>query len=158
MSEALVTLLPNSRCAIAFSNLDFRFGSPLDTAGLDAGSRPQAIERSVSGVPHRRRERHLASHPVHVTMRTREGLPSLRSDRLLLEAMRTSIATSEKNDFRVVHYSIQSNHLHLIVEATNQQALAAWACRPSPSAWSMPFIARSATEGRSLLTATTRTS
>ena len=74
-------------------------------------------------MPHRRRERHLARHPVHVTLRAREGLPSLRSDRLLLDAVRGSIAASERPDFRVVHFSIQSNHLHLIVEADDAGAL-----------------------------------
>jgi putative transposase len=56
-------------------------------------------------------------------MRVREGLPSLRGDRLLLEAMRASIASSEKESFRVVQFSIQSNHLHLIVEADDANAL-----------------------------------
>jgi len=56
-------------------------------------------------------------------MRAREGLPSLRSDRLLFEAMRRSIASSEKDHFRVVHFSVQSNHLHLIVEAEDEHAL-----------------------------------
>ncbi len=56
-------------------------------------------------------------------MRAREGLPSFRSDQLLLEAMLSSIAASQKDAFRVVHFSIQSNHLHLIVEATNENAL-----------------------------------
>ena len=37
--------------------------------------------------------------------------------------MRSSIAASEKDGFRVVHFSIQSNHLHLIVEATAETAL-----------------------------------
>ncbi len=41
----------------------------------------------------------------------------------LLEAVRSSIAASPKDDFRVVHFSIQSNHLHLIVEATDERAL-----------------------------------
>jgi putative transposase len=56
-------------------------------------------------------------------MRAREGLPSFRSDRLLLEAVRGSIGSSEKDGFRVVHFSIQSNHLHLIVEAENELTL-----------------------------------
>ena len=56
-------------------------------------------------------------------MRAREGLPSLRSDRLLFEAMRGSLAASEKDDFRVLHFSIQSNHLHLIVEADDERTL-----------------------------------
>ena len=58
-----------------------------------------------------------------MTQRIREGLPSLRGDRLLLEAMRGSIAASEKPSFRVVQFSIQSNHLHLIVEADDASAL-----------------------------------
>ncbi len=37
--------------------------------------------------------------------------------------MRASIASSEKESFRVVHFSIQSNHLHLIVEADDETAL-----------------------------------
>jgi hypothetical protein len=37
--------------------------------------------------------------------------------------MRNSIGASEKDCFRVVHFSIQSNHLHLIVEASDEQAL-----------------------------------
>jgi REP element-mobilizing transposase RayT len=56
-------------------------------------------------------------------MRARGGLPSLREDRLLFEAVRASIAASEKPGFRVVHFSVQSNHLHLIVEADDAQAL-----------------------------------
>ena len=37
--------------------------------------------------------------------------------------MRRSIASSEKDDFRIVQFSIQSNHLHLIVEAQDEHAL-----------------------------------
>jgi len=99
---------------------------PLRPAFRHGGARPGAGRKPSGrrvGVPHRRRECHLARHPVHVTLRAREGLPSFRSDGLLFEAMRSSIAASEKQDFRVVHFSIQSNHMHLIVEAESEQAL-----------------------------------
>jgi hypothetical protein len=56
-------------------------------------------------------------------MRVREGLPSLRGDRLLFEGLERSIASSEKPEFRVVHFSVQSNHVHLIVEADDEVAL-----------------------------------
>jgi len=56
-------------------------------------------------------------------MRAREGLPSFREDRLLFEGIERSIGSSEKPGFRVVHFSVQSNHLHLIVEAEDEQAL-----------------------------------
>jgi REP element-mobilizing transposase RayT len=60
---------------------------------------------------------------VHITLRVREGLPSLRRDKLLFSAIRTSIALAHKPDFRVVHFSVQSNHLHLMVEAHDERAL-----------------------------------
>ena len=99
---------------------------PLRPAFRHGGARPGAGRKPSGrkvGVPHRRRAPHLARNPVHVTLRAREGLPSFRSDRLLFEALRNSIAVSEKTGFRVVHFSVQSNHLHLIVEADDEQAL-----------------------------------
>jgi hypothetical protein len=41
----------------------------------------------------------------------------------VLEAVRGALAAGHKRDFRVVHFSIQSNHLHLIVEANDKDAL-----------------------------------
>jgi REP element-mobilizing transposase RayT len=35
-----------------------------------------------------------------------------------------ALATSRRRDFQVVHYSIQADHLHLIVEADDEKALA----------------------------------
>jgi REP element-mobilizing transposase RayT len=105
---------------------------PLKEKKKHGGARPGAGRKPSglrAGVPHRRRERHHARHPVHVTLRAREGLPSLRGDRLLLEAMRSSIALSERPTFRVVHFSIQSNHLHLIVEADDELALSRFTAR-----------------------------
>ena len=56
-------------------------------------------------------------------MRARDGLPSLRSDALLQKALREAIAHGHKSSFRVIHFSIQSNHLHLIVEANDTLSL-----------------------------------
>jgi REP element-mobilizing transposase RayT len=52
-------------------------------------------------------------------MKTREGLPSLRGDKLVLLAVQAALGAAHKDAFRVVHFSVQSNHLHLIVEATD---------------------------------------
>ncbi len=43
--------------------------------------------------------------------------------RLAHELERSFAAGCERNDFRLVHYSIQGNHAHLIVEADNDVAL-----------------------------------
>ncbi len=56
-------------------------------------------------------------------MWARAGLPSFRRDRLVLAAVKGAIAEGHKPAFRVVHFSIQSNHLHLLVEADDTEAL-----------------------------------
>ena len=70
-----------------------------------------------------RRERFRGGKPVHVTLRVRDGLPRLRSRRLVGELRRSFGEACERGDFRLVHYSVQHNHLHLLVEADDQAAL-----------------------------------
>lgn len=73
---------------------------------------------------HRERERVPGHCPVHVTLRVREGVPSLRSGGLVREWRRSLAEASERGDFRVTHYSLQGDHAHLIVEAKGKNALA----------------------------------
>lgn len=95
--------------------------------GIWGGARPGAGRKPLppgrrKGVPHRPRPDHKTRHPVHVTLRAREGLPSLR-ERALFTELRGALALGSKPAFRVVHFSVQSNHLHLIVEAHDRAAL-----------------------------------
>ena len=72
------------------------------------------------GVPHLKRAAFAARHPLHVTQRVQPGIGYLRSQRrakAILDLLR------DARGIRVVHYSIQGNHLHLIVEAAGQPAL-----------------------------------
>ena len=89
--------------------------------GVRAGAgRPKTTEETV---PHSTRPRHAARHPVHVTIRLRKGLPRLRRRgeyRVLEGAFR---AARERFGMRVVHYSVLSNHVHLIVEARDRRAI-----------------------------------
>jgi REP element-mobilizing transposase RayT len=82
-----------------------------------AGRKPSPGKRSV---PHRARPKHRASYPLHVTMRT--GVRGLRNQTVFAH-VREAIARSSKQAFRVVHYSVQDNHLHLLVEATDKLEL-----------------------------------
>jgi len=54
----------------------------------------------------------------------RRGLPSLRSGRLVRELERSFAAACDRERFRLVHYSIQHDHVHALVEATTQHDLA----------------------------------
>ena len=60
---------------------------------------------------------------VHVTLRCTKGVPRLRQD-CMYRAIRGVLRRYLNNDlFRIVHISIQKNHLHFIIEAANKAAL-----------------------------------
>jgi REP-associated tyrosine transposase len=58
-----------------------------------------------------------------VTLKIRNDLPSLRTVRLVKEVERTFARGCERGEFRLVHYSLQGDHAHLIVEAKDRHAL-----------------------------------
>jgi REP element-mobilizing transposase RayT len=73
---------------------------------------------------HQTRERLAARFPVHVNVRVEKAVGQLRRRRAyqaFRRALRTSLARS---DFAVTHASIQREHIHLIVEAHDEVALA----------------------------------
>lgn len=78
-------------------------------------------------MPHRSRPGHVWRHPVHVTMRAVRGLPSFRAElvkSLIVRALEAQAARAGAA-FQVVHFSIQRDHLHLIVEAPRRDGDAA---------------------------------
>jgi hypothetical protein len=78
-----------------------------------AGRKPTPGRRRLS---HRRRASHDPTCPVHVTMRAAPGLPTFRKA-TPYTALRNAIAESSTTSFRVLHFSAQADHLHLLVEA-----------------------------------------
>ena len=66
-------------------------------------------------MPHLTRPKLEPRHPVQVTIRAAPGLPSLRSARVFA-ALRRTIARASVDRFRVIHFSIQQDHGHFIVE------------------------------------------
>jgi REP element-mobilizing transposase RayT len=56
-------------------------------------------------------------------MRAVRGLPSFRAP-VLYDAFERAVRGTRRDDFRIVEFSVQSDHLHLIVEADDTDALA----------------------------------
>jgi len=99
------------------SELPFRsWGGPRPRSGR----KPNGLR---AGVPHGPRAPLAARYPVHVTARLRAGLPSLRRKESYRALLRAFESGAERNGFRLTQYSVQSNHLHLIVEAPNRETL-----------------------------------
>lgn len=59
---------------------------------------------------------------MHVTLRARDGLPPLRLP-AVFPAVRRALAAVSTAHFRLTHFSIQRDHLHLVVEAEDSTRL-----------------------------------
>jgi REP element-mobilizing transposase RayT len=86
-----------------------------------AGRKPKNAE---AGMPHRQRSAKKRSEPLHITVRLADGLPSLRRGGALKVVLAALSASSERHGMRIAHYSIQTNHLHLLVEADDRECVA----------------------------------
>ncbi|MBK9072377.1 MAG: transposase [Myxococcales bacterium] len=97
------------------------------------GARPGSGPKPAKGLrptPHRARPVHNPAHPVHVTLRVDKNIPSLRRDDMFA-LVRHSLAATNQSEcprlgdrtFRIVEFSVQTNHIHLIVEAAEKRSL-----------------------------------
>src|SRR5438477_2368341 len=77
-----------------------------------------------SGSPHKERPFLHERYPVHVVLRVIGAVGNLRR-RCVYQAIReATLTTARRENFRIVHLSIQRNHVHLLVEADDKKALA----------------------------------
>lgn len=93
------------------------WGGKREGAGRPPGSRPVT--------PHRARPEHAFRHPVHVTLRS--AFRPLRTP-FVFPTLKGAIAEANQRHqgaFRVVHFSVQADHLHLLVEAGDKRTLSA---------------------------------
>jgi REP element-mobilizing transposase RayT len=99
--------------------LDLRprtWGGPREGAGRKKSGR-------CLDAPHRVRGPISRHHPLHVVLRTRKDVPRLRRGPTYRAIRRALQHVLGEHAFRVVHMSIQHNHLHFIVEADDKAAL-----------------------------------
>lgn len=81
-------------------------------------------ERRLAKVPHRKRPALSSRHPVHATWRVLPHVWNLRSRRCFSRIAKSFSRGRDRFGFRIVHFSVQGNHLHLVVEADDERALA----------------------------------
>jgi REP element-mobilizing transposase RayT len=112
---------------LSAQQLPLRF-SPARDGSMRGGARVGAGRKRVEGrssTPHRARPPHRASEPVHVTLRA--ALAPLRSQHVF-PTVRIAILRANRRApqrFRIVQFSVQRDHVHLIVEANDKRALSA---------------------------------
>jgi REP element-mobilizing transposase RayT len=65
---------------------------------------------------------HVGRHPVHVTVRLVREAAWLRNQ-AVFERVCAALSKASGEPFRVLHFSAQNDHLHLVVEARDARAL-----------------------------------
>jgi REP element-mobilizing transposase RayT len=93
--------------------------------GKRAGAgRPRKDGAKKTGVPHLPRPLLAPRFPVHVTWRMARGVWHLRTRRCFSVMQRAMYAGAAKGGFRLVHYAVLRDHVHMIVEAPDRMRLA----------------------------------
>ena len=120
--------------------LGLQFGKQKGRGGARKGAgRP----RTKGVVPHARRPFHEKSHPTHVTVRVVNKLGTMRRSRImatlfkrLRRVAKSKAFAARRQSFRVVHFSVMHDHMHLVIESNSarlmsrgMQGLLAWVAR-----------------------------
>lgn len=84
--------------------------------------RPPTNDRA--GVPHDTRPAIKPSEPIHVVLRVLSIVGVLRNRHIYDALWHATLVAAKWETFRIVHVSIQHDHIHLLVEAANKEALA----------------------------------
>lgn len=89
--------------------------------GTRGGRRPNAgkIRKHSPGVAHSTREKIKATTPLHINFKY-GAYVRMES---ILNILEVSILNAKKFRFEVTHYTLQSNHVHLIAEAPDNTSL-----------------------------------
>ena len=80
-------------------------------------------KRARSSEPHKARVRFASPTPVHVTLGVVAPIPTLRRPDAYHAIRHSMYTVVERSDFRIVHISIERDHLHLLVEADTHVSL-----------------------------------
>src|SRR5262245_45792378 len=79
--------------------------------------------RTKNLLPHRARPSLAARFPHHVTLRIRRGIPTLRTRKSFARVKWAFRYGCDRFGMRLCEFSVQDNHIHLIVEAAGKDAL-----------------------------------
>lgn len=89
--------------------------------GKHGGRRPNSGKKRLHsrGVAHEKREKVTSNTPLHINFKYSTFIQTER----VLSILEVACYNALKFEFEVCHYTIQSNHIHLIAEAKDTNAL-----------------------------------
>lgn len=94
--------------------------------GRPLGRNPDGSPKTRAGVAHLKRESFDQRMPVHVTLAFAQGVFNLRSERCwqpIREILQQASAPEAVGEFAILEFTVQGNHMHLLVEADSSTVL-----------------------------------
>jgi REP element-mobilizing transposase RayT len=80
-------------------------------------------KKAGAGMSHAKRPALKPNEPIHITIRVDEVIGRLRTRNAYAAIREAAIAVFRREDFRIIHMSIEGTHIHLLVEAEHRDAL-----------------------------------
>jgi REP element-mobilizing transposase RayT len=88
-----------------------------------AGRKPiSAAKRKY--IPHRHRSEIPSGKPVHVTIKLNHGVVGTLRNKILFKRIQRAITLARRKGIRLVHFTVQKDHIHLMIESENKIQLA----------------------------------
>ena len=82
-------------------------------------------KRVSSRVAHRARPRITKDAPLHITLRLVDGIANLRTSRFFRTIHNILVKAGAELPLRIIHYSVQCTHIHLLAECPDNAACSA---------------------------------
>jgi REP element-mobilizing transposase RayT len=86
-----------------------------------AGRKPKGAR---AGTPHKKRPKVMPGYGLHIVLRVVPEVGNLRRRRMYKVMREATIVAAVRERIRIVHISLQRTHVHLLVEASDANALA----------------------------------
>lgn len=89
--------------------------------GVRGGRRPGSGRKRIhsQGVSHRIREQITLNRPLHVNFKVKTSI----RNKACLKVLKRAIKNASSHGLRILHFSLESNHVHLILEAFDNSIL-----------------------------------
>jgi REP element-mobilizing transposase RayT len=86
--------------------------------------RPKIPLHKRGYVPHRKREKLPAKTPIHATIKIRSNIVQTLRNKIVFKKISKAILRARVQGLRIIHFTVQKDHLHLLIETHNNKELA----------------------------------
>ena len=89
--------------------------------GKRGGRRPGVGRKRIHspGVAHRARKKVTDRFPIHINFKVNHSI----KNKTCLRILKKAISNARSHGLRIIHFSLESNHVHLLIEATDNAIL-----------------------------------